>query len=266
MDTLQVFRKMAAFPFSKEPKLQILETKRDDFENTVRTVFSSGSSIKVLEVSDRITAKRNNTFGEFIDTCKVSFEEMRDFNKTFGVEPKDKNEFFKLRFGVHLLGDIYSNEYANSLVGKKLLIRSMVSNHYTVKSAKVLYDRTVVQVTYDNNDTEVFFDEFPITKAEKYYPDFVNKLSKVVTPETAYMIIFNYRYHLKDRQGLVDDYLENVPEKKQRKDIIDRLKNDDFEQVCLDRLENNSHISNYKIFKMDDKDFVFYKISAVRYY
>ena len=266
MNNLQILRKMAGFPYNQEQIIHILGSKKDYFENTRYTIFSTGTHIKVLEISDRITSKRNISFREFIGKCKVDEKSIREFNDEYGIRLTDDMTFDEIRFGVRLLEEIYSADYAKSIVGKKLFIRSLVSNYYTVKAAEVLEHGKILKVTYDNGDHDFFVNELPVFKVDMYTPDFSNKLSKATTPDTAYMIVFNYRYHLKNRQGLIDDYLSKVPKNKQQLAVINRLKTESFEKLCLERLKDNPRIANYKIFKMDDQDFVFYKISAVRYY
>lgn len=257
---------MSGFPYKHEKIVAVLESKKDTFENTRYTVFSTGTHIKVLEISDRITSQRNISFSEFIEKCHIDERSVREFNDEYGIRLTDNITFDEIRFGVHLLEAIYDDDYTKSLVGKKLFIRSLVSDHYTVKAAESLEYGKILKVTYDNGDHDFFINELPVFKVDMYTPYFANKLSKATSPDTAYMIVFNSRYHLKNRQGLIDDYLEKIPKNKQQLTVINRLKSESFEKLCLERLKDNSRISNYKIFKMDDQDFVFYKISAVRYY
>lgn len=266
MNNLKILGRMSVFPYKHEKIVAVLGSKKDSFENTRYTVFSTGTHIKVLEVSDRITSQRNISFSEFIEKCNIYEQSMRTFNDEYGIRLTDDVTFDDIRFGVRLLEEIYSDDYTKSLVGKKLFIRSLVSDYYTVKVAKALEHGKILRVTYDNGDHDFFVNELPVLKVDIFTPDFANKLSKSTTPDTAYMIVFNYRYHLKNRQGLIDDYLEKVPKNKQQLAFINRLKTESFEKLCLERLKDNPRISNYKIFKIDGQDFVFYKISAVRYY
>lgn len=262
MDNLKILGRMSGFPYNQEQIVAVLGSKKDYFENTRYTVFITGIHIKVLEISDRITSQRNISFSDFAENCKIDEQTLRDFNNKYGIRLTDDMTFDEIR----LLEEIYSVDYAKSLVGKKLFIRSLVSDYYTVKAAETLEHGKILKVTYDNGDHDFFINELPVFKVDMYTPDFANKLSKATTPDTAYMIVFNYRYHLKNRQGLIDDYLEKVPKRQQQLSVINRLKTESFEKICLERLKNNPRIANYKIFKIDDQDFVFYKISAVRYY
>ncbi|KOY71472.1 hypothetical protein RZ54_14080 (plasmid) [Apilactobacillus kunkeei] len=266
MDNFKILGIISSFPYKHEKIVAVLGSKKDYFDNTRYTIFSTGKHIKVLEISDRITSKRNISFREFMETCKVGEKSIREFNDEYGIRLTDDMTFDEIRFGVRLLEEFYSADYSKSIVGKKLFIRSLVSDYYTVKAAEVLEHGKILKVTYDNGDHDFFVNELPVFKVDMYTPDFANKLSKATTPDTAYMIVFNYRYHLKNRQGLIDDYLEKVPKNKQQLAVINRLKTESFEKLCLERLKDNPRIANYKIFKMDDQDFVFYKISAVRYY
>lgn len=266
MDNLKILGRMSGFPYKNEKIVAVLGSKKDAFENTCYTVFSTGTHIKVLEISDRITSQRNISFSEFIEKCHIDERSVRAFNDEYGIRLNDDITLDDIRFGVRLLKEIYSADYTKSLVGKKLFIRSLVSDYYTVKVAESLEHGKILRVTYDNGDHDFFVNELPFFKVDMFTPDFANKLSKATTPGTAYMIVFNHRYHLNNRQGLIDDYLERVPKNKQQLAVINRLKTESFEKLCLERLKGNPRISNYKIFKIDGQDFVFYKVSAVRYY
>lgn len=266
MDTLKVLGRMSGFPYSNEPIVAVLGSKKDVFENTCYTVFSTGTHIKVLEVSDRITSQRNISFSDFMKNCNVDEKSISDFNDEFGIELSEQVNFDEVRFGIRLLEKLYTPDYVKSLVGKKLFIRALVSNHYTIKEAEAIEDRKILKITYDNGDHDFFVNELPVFKVDMYTPDFAHKLSRATTPQIAYMIAFNYRYHLKNRQGLIDDYMDKIPKKEQKIAVIRKLRTENFEKNCLERLKGNPRIANYKIFNMDNEDYVFYKISAVRYY
>lgn len=266
MDNLQIFRKMAGFPYNKEHDITILATKKDYFDNTKHIVFKAGSQIKVLEISEKITSKRNISYGEFMKKSRVSEADMLSFNEEYGIEIPYNFSFDELRFGVRILKDLFSTEFVKNIVEKKLLLRALISDYYTVKSAEKIGDGKILKVTYDNDEEEIFISELPIFSADVFTPEFANKLSKATNPKTAYMIIFNYRYHLKDRNGLIKDYMDKVPKQRQTMSMIRTLQTESFEKLCLERLKNNPHIDDYKIFKMENRDFVFYKMSAVRYF
>lgn len=266
MDSLKFLGKMSGFPYNTEPIVAVLGSKKDIFENTRYTIFSTGVQIKVLEISDRITSQRNISVSDFMNSCDIDEQEFRDFNDDYGIKIDDDVDFNEIRFGVRLLEELYNPDYAKSIVGKKLFIRALISNHYTVKEAETIENGKILKVTYDNGDHDFFVNEFPVFKVDMYTPDFAHKLSRATTPEIAYMIAFNYRYHLKNRQGLIDDYIEKIPKKDQKIAVIRKLRTENFEKICLERLKGNPRIANYKIFNMGNEDYVFYKISAVRYY
>lgn len=125
---------------------------------------------------------------------------MRLFNDEYGIRLNDDITLDDIRFCVHLLKEIYSDDYTKSLVGKKIFIRSLVSDYYTVKVDKALEHYKILRETYDNGDHDLFVNELPFFKVDIFTPDFSNKLSKATISDTEYMIVFNYRYHLKNRQ------------------------------------------------------------------
>lgn len=69
MDSLKFLGKMSGFPYSTEPIVAVLGSKKDIFENTRYTIFSTGVQIKVLEISDRITSQRNISVSDFMNSC-----------------------------------------------------------------------------------------------------------------------------------------------------------------------------------------------------
>lgn len=48
--------------------------------------------------------------------------------------------------------------------------------------------------------------------------------------------------------------------------MIQKIKTENFENLCLSRSQGNPRIDSYNIFTIDNKEYVYFKINAVRYY
>lgn len=68
------------------------------------------------------------------------------------------------------------------------------------------------------------------------------------------------------REELLDDYLNKVRPQMQNDYMLKKIETENFEKLCLSRLQGNPQIDSYNIFTIDNTEYVYFKINAIRYY
>lgn len=143
-------------------------------------------------------------------------------------------------------------------------MQALVSDNYIVKDAELL--NKLIKVYYEGGESNFIFDKLPLSKSGRIDAGFTHKLSKILSPGEAYFISFNSRYHVMNRTDLLLDYMKHVRVDMQHSFMIRRISNESFSKLCLSSLRNNPRIQDYCLFKVDDVDYVYFKMSAIRYF
>lgn len=261
MNATDIFKRIV----NGENNIEIIGRISSYFENLSTTLYKKNGSIHVLEVSDQKKDGRHNSFYEFMKDNHITSNDMINFNKKYGIKLSDNKIIHELIYAVK---DVipYKNIYPKNIIGKKIFTKALISNNYTVRRAELLENKAILKLYYDNNECDLFYNEQPLLNVGSLAPDFAHKLSDKLSPRTAYMISFNSRYHLMNREELLEDYLNKVRPQMQNDYMIEKIKNENFEKLCLSRLQGNPRIDSYNIFTIDNTEYVYFKINAVRYY
>ncbi|GAA6115200.1 hypothetical protein [Apilactobacillus kunkeei] len=265
MNVTDIFKRIVNDEDNITDNIEIIGRISSNFENLSSTLYKKNGNIHVLEVSDQKKDGRHNSFYEFMKENNINSNDMVHFNNEYGIRLSDNEMIHELIYAVK---DVipYKKEYPKSITGKKIFTKSLVSNNYTVRKAELLEHKSILKLHYDNNEYDLFYNEHPLLKVGSLTPDFAHKLSNKISSKTAYMISFNSRYHLMSREELLDDYLNKVRPQMQNDYMIQKIKTENFEKLCLSRLQGNPRIDSYNIFTIDNKEYVYFKINAVRYY
>lgn len=244
----------------------ILGIKKSSLERVTYTFFREGSEIKRLEISNTISAGRDSFFKNFMYINKIKSSEMSYFNNKYGIDLDEREDIKDLVYGVITIKKTFTNNFIQRIIGREIFMQALVSDNYIVKDAELLFNNKLIKVYYEGGESDFIFDKLPLSKSDRIDAGFAHKLSKILSPEKAYFISFNSRHHVMNRTDLLMDYMKHVRVDMQHSFMIRRISNESFSKLCLSRLRNNPRIQDYCLFKVDDMDYVYFKMNAIRYF